>query len=86
VHRVPCVYMLFNTRNVQSGTFVPFWLAWRSGVELRRDINSNKCYVPCYIALAICKLRYTLYSYVVVRKSRKKRQTGDENAKACRGV
>jgi hypothetical protein len=32
--------MLFNTRNVQSGTFVPFWLAWRSGVELRRDTKA----------------------------------------------
>jgi hypothetical protein len=25
----------------QSGTFAPFWLAWRSGVELRRDNNTT---------------------------------------------
>jgi hypothetical protein len=38
------------------------------------------------VTLAICKRLYTLYSYAVVRKSKKKQQTGNKNAKACRGV
>jgi hypothetical protein len=32
------VYICCSTPGMsQSGTFAPFWLAWRSGVELRRD-------------------------------------------------
>ena len=36
------VYTLFNTRNVQPGTFAPFWLLWRSGVELCPDMRCCK--------------------------------------------
>jgi hypothetical protein len=42
--------MLFNTRNVQSGTFAPFWLAWRSGVELRRD---SLLHILTFVLLAL---------------------------------